>query len=184
MANLQGKSNAQLRNDFETSVGEIKLVAMDTKEDKGFEYSKIREIDGNAINQALRIADKIQDEAHKFWLFRRKNIIKNRLLELSRQSVYNFAGYMITTSDSQSVLGDIEDCISFEALKHILKCLLKQADDCGLGESFQYRKLKKEYCLLIKIGGSSLKRNVSKKLVKETNIYIENLYMEMNKILH
>jgi hypothetical protein len=66
----------------------------------------------------------------------------------------------------------------------MLICLLKQAEDCGLGDSFQYKKLKKEYRLLIKTGGSSLKRKVNKKLVKETNIHIENLYMEMSKILH
>jgi len=184
VANLQGKSNAQIQNDFETSVGEIKLVAMEAFETTSFDYHKIPEIDGNARNHAFRIADKIQDEAHKFGLFRRKNIIKNRLLELNRQNTYSFTGYMITTSDSQSVLGDIEDCISFEVLKHMLICLLKQAEDCGLGDSFQYKKLKKEYSLLIKEGGSSLKRKVNKKLVKETNIHIENLYMEMYKILH
>lgn len=176
-------NNTVLKEDIDICTNNIKLIKTDSDSEK-FEENLIPILDGNTRAQAFRIADKVQDEAHKLWFLRRKKVIKNCLLELNRKNSYSFAGYMITTSNSQTVLGDIEKSLTFETLKHLLLCLLKQAEDCNLQESFQYRKLKKEYCLVLSTCGSNLNRKVSKKLARETDIHIENLYMEMSKVLH
>ena len=181
MGNGIGENNAALREDFDIKVDEIKLVMMN-EEDASENLIPI--IDGNVRALAFKIADKVQDEAHKLWFIRRKRIIRNGLLELNRRNTYSFTGYMITTSNTQTVLGDIEKCLTYDVLKHMILCLLKQAEDCGLRESFQYRKLKKEYYYILSAGGSSLNRKISKKIARDANTYIENLYMEMSKILH
>ena len=182
MGNAHGENLAVLNDSINLIPNEIKLQAIET--DAPAFYDEIPVLDGNTISHAIRIADKIQDEAHKFWFFSRKSVIQNGLKELNRQNTFSFIGYMITTSSSSSALGDIKRHISYECLKHLLLCFLKQAEDCGLKDSFQFKKLKKEYSIILSAGGTSTKRIVNKKLLNETNMYIENLYMEMSKILH
>ncbi len=181
MANLIRENCAALNNYAETEELEIKLVKFENETPA---ESFIPIVDGNSRAQAFRIADKVQDEAHKFWLFRRKRVIKSCIYEINKRNAYSFAGYMITTSRTQSVLGDIEKFLTYDTLKHLMLRFLKQAEDCNLKESFQYRKLKKEYNSILGACGSSPNRKVCRRLVREINMYIENLYLEMNKVLH
>lgn len=139
-------------------------------------------IDGNAISAAYRIADKIQSEAHH-WIFGRKHVIRNGLKNLNTKNAYNFIGYMITTSHSQSVLGDYKSAVNYDCLKHLVFCFMIQAKEFGYEETFQYRKLKKEYNIILKASNKSLFGNVSRKIMNETAMFIENLYFEMNKSL-
>ena len=179
MTNAHGEKSALMRNDVDSS--EIKLQATANKTTSS---ENMPVLDGNSIALALRIADSIQDETRKLWLFRRKGVILDGLKKLNKQNTYSFIGYMITTSKDQSPLGDIKKYVDYDSLKHMLFCFLKQAEDYGLNETFPFKKLKKEYMLILKECSTSPRRTVNRKIFEETNMFIENLYLEMCKSLY
>ena len=176
--NAARSSLAEKERELDSS--EIKLVVLEPCEKQ--KKSEVPIIDGNAITDALKIADRVQDEAHRIWTS--KNVICNKLLELNRRNAYTFVGYMITTSNSQSAIGDIKKYLTYDGLRHLIINLLKLAEDCDLQGSFQYKKLKKEYYKITKISSLSIFKSVNKKIAEECNLYIENLFFEMCKILN
>ena len=184
MTNVNGKM-AALAVKADMYEEEIKLVPEDIKLVPHEEPIVADEpiIDGNAISAAFRIAETIQIESHRFLLFRRWYVIRDNIKNITAKNVYNFIGYMITTSNSQTVLGDFKSSVNYDCLKHLVFCFLMYAKQIGYENTFQYRKLRKEYKIILKASTNSIFGNASRKIINDTNMFIENLYLEMNKSL-
>ena len=176
---MSNRENISLARAAEPVSEEIKLVVLKTEDT---DYYEIPVLDGRAISLAISIAEKIQKERRK--LLKSNNIIINEAMRLNRKTAYSFVKYMITVSDTQSPVGDLKKHINKNTLVHIVTSLLKQAEDCRLKNTFQYRKLKKQCDCIMQYRGFLFSKKVSNKLFNETNAYIENLYFELSKILH
>lgn len=142
--------------------------------------NNIPPIDSNAKSQAYRIADIITDEVHKFWTSKRK--IRSNINEVNLRNAYSFVGYMITTSDSGTVLGDIKNYITYNEIVHIIVALSRQAKNAGLVDLTQYRKLKKEHNEILKNYASNLNKKADNRSIRHLNHVIEEMYQEMSKV--
>ena len=162
-------------------VEEISIISLG--EPKTEEESAInQQIDNNSKSQAFRIVDKIMDETHKLWSSKRK--IRSNILEVNQHSAYSFVGYMITTSDSGTVLNDIKGRITYKEVCHIIVCLLRQAKSAGLIDLTQYRALRREQSYILKKYSNSFFGEISKHDIEHINLVIEEMYQEMTKVVY
>ena len=169
----------------EKEIDTIRILPMQVSSDSSRiiqEPEKVKiipQLDINAQSMAHQIADRILAETHKFWTSKR--IVRSKIREINRLSAYSFVGYMITVSESGSILGDIRKYITMEELKHLVYCLIKQAMDAGMVNITQYRHLRKEYNYINKLC-SSHKKRISKKFAESMNKVLEEMFEEMTKV--
>lgn len=150
------------------------------KDEPVIEEPKIQKPNESIKAGARRIADAIQDEARKFWTSKR--FIRNKINEINSRNAYSFAGYMITTSDTGTVIGDIKKYITCSEVKHLVFCLLKQAKECGLVNIAQYSKLKRAHMNITKIWNSNPNKKLDNKTFSQMNQALEDMFEELSKI--
>ena len=164
--------------DVNTLSNEIRLIIDEPDES----IVTVPVIDDKSRTQAFGIADTIKTETRKLWSS--KKVIFDELKKLNDINSFNFIGYMLTIADSRTVLGDVRKNITNAGLRHIVSSFLNQAEKYNMNNTIEYKKLKKEYYLISRVAASSANKIVDKKIIAETNILLEDLYLEMTKVVY
>ena len=177
MANLQALYEVNCE-DVNTLCNEIRLIIDEPCESA----VDIPVIDDTSRTQAFGIADTIKAETRKLW--GSKKVIFDELKKLNDINSFNFVGYMLTIADTRTVLGDFRKNITNTGLRHIVSSFLNQAEKYNMNSKIEYKKLKKEYFLISRLACSSADKIVNKKIIAETNTLLEDLYLEMTKVVY
>ena len=164
-------------NSENNSLQEIRIINNSTNFSE--RVLTLSDLDDLTKSQSVMLADKILDEAHRIWT--RQSVVKSIFISIDRKNAYSFIRSMLNISDTRSVLGDIKKYITFKELKHFLLSFIKQAEDVGFKDSYQYKELKKEYDNIIIKYSKHPSGKANNETISVLNRKIENLYEKMTR---
>ena len=106
-------------------------------------------------------------------------MIRSLVRSVTKNDVFIFCKNMLTVSDSRTILKDIRKYITYSELKHIVFNLLKQAEEIGLANSTNYKKLKRTYYFIANICARNKNKKIDKRSMDSFETLLENLFEEM-----